>query len=68
MFEDTINNIVRTEENFSGSVKDSFGKSIVSDVLEPIESEEKRLHYEYEMAEAKIAQIKAMTVQLRLIV
>lgn len=68
MFEDTINNVMWTKENFSSHVRDSFGDSIVSDILEPIESEEQKLHHEYGMAEAKMTAIKVITAELRLIV
>lgn len=67
MFEDIINDTARTKDNFSNHVRDSFGDSIVSDVLEPIESEEERLHYEYELAAAKMTEIKMITAELRLI-
>ena len=67
MFEDIINDTARTKANFSSHVRDSFGDSVVSDVLEPIESEEERLHHEYELAEAKMTEIKMITAELRLI-
>ena len=67
MFENVINDTVRTKDNFSNHVRDNFGDSIVSDVLEPIESEEERLHYEYELAAAKMTEIKMITAELRLI-
>lgn len=67
MFEDTINNVMRTKDSFSSSVRDSFGASIVEDVLEPLEKEERLLHDGYSLAEAKMAQIRIMTAELRLI-
>ena len=68
MFEDTINNVLHTKEHFGNIVKDSFGASVINDVMDPLETEEQKLHHEYEIAETKMAQIKAMTVELRLIV
>jgi len=68
MFEDTINNVLHTKERFGNIVKDSFGASVINDVMEPLETEEQKLRHEYEMAEIKMAQIKMMTVELRLIV
>ncbi len=68
MFEDTINNVLHTKENFGNIVKDSFGASVINDVMAPLETEERKLHHEYEIAEAKVAQIKMMTMELRLIV
>ena len=68
MFEDTINNVLHTKNNFSDNVRDAFGSSIVDDILSPLESEEQSLHNEYEAAELKMAQIKATTMELRLIV
>lgn len=67
MFEETISHVTRTKDSFSGSVRDSFGNSIVEDILEPIEREERMLHNEYSLAEAKMAQIRVMTAELRLI-
>lgn len=68
MFEDTINNVLHTKEHFGNIVKDSFGTSVINDVMVPLETEEQKLHHEYKIAEAKMAQIKAMTMELRLIV
>ncbi len=68
MFEDTINNVLHTKENFGNIVKDSFGASVINDVMAPLEAEELKLHHEYEIAKAKMAQIKVMTMELRLIV
>jgi len=67
MFEDIINDTARTKDTFSNHVRDTFGDSIVSGVLEPIESEEERLHHEYELAEVKMAEIRMITAELRLI-
>lgn len=68
MFEDTINKVRQVNEEFSGQVRDSFGYAIVADVFEPLEKEEQKLHYEYEMAEAKMTEIKVITAELRLII
>lgn len=68
MFEDTINNVLHIKENFGNIVKDSFGASVINDVMAPLETEERKLHHEYEIAKAKMAQIKVMTMELRLIV
>ena len=68
MFEDTINNVLHTKEHFGNIVKDSFGTSVINDVMVPLETEEQKLHHEYEIAEVKMARIKAMTMELRLIV
>ncbi len=68
MFEDTINNVLHTKEHFGNIVKDSFGASVINDVMDPLETEEQKLHHEYEIAEMKMAQIKTMTMELRLIV
>ena len=67
MFEDIINDTARTKDNFNSHVRDTFGDSIVSDVLEPIASEEERLHQAYELAAAKMTEIKMITAELRLI-
>ncbi len=67
MFEDLISYTARTKDNFTDHIRDSFGTSIVNDVLIPIEDEEKRLHQEYEIAEAKMSEIKLITAELRLI-
>ncbi len=68
MFEDTINNVLHTKEHFGNIVNDSFGASVINDVMDPLETEEQKLHHEYEIAEIKMAQIKTMTMELRLIV
>ena len=44
MFEDTINNVLHTKEYFGNIVKDSFGASIINDVMDPLETEEQKLH------------------------
>ena len=67
MFEDVINYTSRTKEKFGDHVRDSFGDSIVTDILTPLEDEEKRLHQEYEIAEAKMNEIRLITAELRLI-
>lgn len=68
MFEDTIENVMQTKENFSGHVRDSFGNSIVSDIMDPLESEEQKLCHAYEAAEVKMTEIKVITAELRLLI
>lgn len=68
MFEDTINNLRRTKESFGSQVRDSFGESIVGNVIEPLEGEEEKLYQAYEAAKAKMAEIKVITAELLLIV
>ena len=67
MFEDIISYTARTKDVFSDHIRDFFGNSIVSDILIPVEDEEKQLHQEYEYAEAKMNEIKIITAELRLI-
>lgn len=67
MFEDTINALKNTQFEFDSKVKDSFGKSIDENVFEPINEELEKLKHEYELAELKMNEIKALTLELRLI-
>lgn len=68
MFEGTINEVRQVNEEFGGQIRDSFGSAIAADVFEPLGKEEQKLHYEYEMAEAKMTEIRAITAQLSLII
>ena len=67
MFEDVINRVRQVKEEFQDHISDSFGRSIVNDVFDPLEAEEQKLHYEYEMAEGKMNEVKVLTAELRMI-
>lgn len=68
MFEDSINSLNQTRNEFDSVVKDSFGKSIDEKVFEPVEKELHSLENEYSLAEMKKNEIRMLTMELRMIV
>jgi hypothetical protein len=68
MFEDPINSLNQTKNEFDGVVKDVFGKSIDENVFEPVEKELHSLENEYSIAEMKKNEIMMLTLELRTII
>ncbi len=67
MFEDTINALRNTQSEFDSKVNDGFGQSIDEKVFEPVNEELEKLKHEYELAELKMNEIQALTLELRMI-
>lgn len=68
MFEDTNGRLKQSRSTFNSKVRDSFGRSIDDNVFEPTDTELGRLESAYVEAEMKMAEIKAITFELRTIV
>lgn len=67
MFNDERDRLGGSKSRFAENVNDSFGRSVVRDVYEPIEAELKRMDISWEEAEAKRIAVSAMLTELRLI-
>lgn len=68
MFEDTYGRLRQIQSTFDSKVQDSFGRSINDNVFKPTDTELGRLETAYAEAEMKMAEIKAITFELRTIV
>ena len=68
MFEDTIGRLRQSQSTFRSQVRDSFGREIDDKVFEPIDAELGRLKMAYTEAEMKMAEMKVITVELRMII
>ncbi len=68
MFEETNARIHQCQSEFNAKIQDSFGKSIDGAVFIPLEEELDALTFAYQEAEIKIAEITAITMELRMII
>lgn len=68
MFEGTNARLHQCQSEFNAKIQDSFGKSIDGEVFMPLEEGLDSLEFTYKEAEIKIAEITAITAELRMIV
>lgn len=68
MFEDVIGNLRQSKMQFDSKIKDSFGRSIDDTLFEPAENEVHKLETAHRESEMKIAEIRAITAELRTII
>lgn len=67
MFEEASRIVHQIQSEFNENVQDLFGRSIDENVFIPTESELVKLEGFYKEAEAKMAQISAIMLELRTI-
>ena len=67
MFDDLFNVTSQQMGNFSDTVKDEFGQSIISDVFEPFLQDISRLQKMGELFQARAVEIDQLCAELKLI-
>lgn len=67
MFSEAKGHLENSKSRFSEKINDSFGKSIIQDVYEPIESDLQKLSFAWDEAEVRRMEITALLVELRTI-
>jgi hypothetical protein len=67
MFDDIFAELSNLQNNFSESVQDTFGISVVNDIIEPIRHETNALVLMHEELEHSLANLESMREAIRVI-